>query len=591
MIDSRMAFSVILSVIYSLVPAQVQSQESVGIATSTKGASESRSVAERIDAFLVASGVRGGILIAKDGEVLLANGYGGADDTRKIPITPKTVFDIGSVTKQFTGAAILKLQEEGKLRVHDLISKFFQDVPPDKQSITLHHLLTHTAGFEHDVVNHSEYPTRDEAVKRVLSSKLKLKPGEKYSYSNAGYALLAATIEIASGMNYEDYLHAKLWAPAGMYKTGYILPLSPDEIAHGFDPCGEIQIPRSGWPADGPSWGVRGAGAVLSTLEDLYRWQLSFGKGKILTKESEAQLFRPHVPEDSAGASHYGYGWAIFKTPRQTRLIAHDGSNGTFFADFHRYVDENVTILFFTSERNSTSKQAFRSAISAFFSGAVEPVPVAKWLPDKSELKQYAGTYILPDGKQFTLDLEGRQLSTKALEFGVTRLFTTFPRLQPSERLVDLNSKTEKILAKLVDGDLEQIHGQMYYDGSLDDEKAYWKQTSAEWKSRFGTYQKSEIVGSTVDKEFILTYVLLEFERGPLLLQFRQNANGKFFIGTGNTLLTGNCRLIPQTPTRFVVYNFSLRTTTSIDFKLSGKDVVGLTIADDEGDVYARKQR
>jgi len=108
---------------------------------------QSREIAARVDNFLTAADLKGGVLIAKDGKVILNKGYGWADEGRKIPNTNKTIFDIGSITKQFTGAAILKLEEQGKLKTTDSITKFFKDVPADKADITLHHLLTHSAGL------------------------------------------------------------------------------------------------------------------------------------------------------------------------------------------------------------------------------------------------------------------------------------------------------------------------------------------------------------------------------------------------------------------------------------------------------------
>lgn len=574
------------------VQAQISQQSNLNKTSSIDKQTNSRTVTADIDDFLTATGVSGGVLITKNGEVIFRRGYGWADENRKIPITSKTVFDIGSITKQFTGAAILKLEEQGKLKVTDSITKFFKNVPVDKREITLHQLLTHTAGFEQDVIEFGEFPSREESVSRTLDSKLKLKPGEKYAYSNAGYVLLAAIIEIASGMSYEGYLHENLWKPARMLKTGNLIPrFLCDELARGYDLAGDLGFSQDKWwAADGPSWGGRGAGYVLSTLEDLYLWHLALDGEKILSEESKRKFFAPHVPEDEAGASHYGYGWAIFKTSRDTRLIAHDGSNGIFFADFHRYVDEDVVIIYFNSERDTVSRQVFNSVPRLFFGDEMPNFPRPEIKLSQIELSKYTGTYELPSSEKFTLDINNNRLSVKTISPGIGKLLTTFPEIKDAERLQNLQFRTAKVIKNIAKEDFEPIRELIYFEGAFEEEKAYWKRTFTEWTQRFGAFKTSEIVGSVSDKEFLVTYVLLRFEHGATLTQFRQNTQKRFFIGTSAFILPGYYRLIPQSKTKFAVFNPVLQTTTPISFSFDRKNVVtGLTIQKKNEEIYARK--
>jgi CubicO group peptidase (beta-lactamase class C family) len=587
--------TLLLATSISLVhlPDAISAQQNNNPQSTPENKPESQqAVAARVDDFLTAAGVTGGILIAKNGEVILRKGYSWADDDRKIPMTTNTVFDIGSVTKQFTGAAILKLEEQGKLRVTDSIAKFFKDVPADKQNITVHQLLTHTSGFEHDVVERTEFPTRDEAVRRMLNSRLKLKPGEKYSYSNAGYALLAAIVEIASGMPYEHYLHKHLWKPAGMLKTGDLIPQwGKADLARGYDLSGDVGISQEKWwGEDGPSWGVRGAGYVLSTLEDLYLWHLALEGEKILSKESKRKLFAPHVPEDDKGSSHYGYGWAIFKTPRGTRNVGHDGSNGIYYTNFHRYVDEGVVIIYFTNERNTGSRRILGSVPKLFFGGDFPSFPRPKTTLSRSALQKYAGLYELPSGERFALDVVNNHLTVKAVSLGVGKLLTTFPKLEDSERLHDLQPMTARLIEALAREEFEPIRELIYFEGTFEEEKAYWKRTFAGWTKRFGAFKKSEVVGTVSEKEFLDTYVLLQFERGTTIVVYRQNEKKQFFIGTSTTLLPRHYRLIPQSNTEFVVYNHALQTSTPVNFSFGEKNAVtGLTIRAEDEKVYARK--
>lgn len=293
------------------------------------------------------NGFSGSILVAKTRKIILSKGYGLADRERNIPITNQTVFTVGSITKQFTGAAILKLQMMGKLNVNDSITKYFDNVPEDKKAITLHHLLTHTAGFPGAIGGDFEPVTRDEFIKLAMETKLQRKPGELYEYSNVGYSLLGAIIEIVTGESYEKFLNERLFKPAGMNKTGYrISQWNSDDLAHGYQ--GEKDwgtLLDKPWADDGPFWHLRANGGILSTVEDMYQWHLALLGNKILSNESKKAYYTPHIPEGEGSDSDYGYGWAIFTTPRKTRLIAHNGGNGIFAADFLRYLDEDVVII------------------------------------------------------------------------------------------------------------------------------------------------------------------------------------------------------------------------------------------------------
>jgi len=168
------------------------------------------SLAFKIDKFLsesVANGYSGSVLVAKEGEFVFSKGFGWADRSLKITNTPSTVFNVGSVTKQFTAAAILKLMEDQELKVSDNIEKYFPQVPADKRDITIHHLLTHTSGvsprtggFRYDKASKEAF------LKDFFEAELMYAPGTKHTYANANYILLSAIIEQASQQDYETFL-------------------------------------------------------------------------------------------------------------------------------------------------------------------------------------------------------------------------------------------------------------------------------------------------------------------------------------------------------------------------------------------------
>jgi CubicO group peptidase (beta-lactamase class C family) len=267
-------------------------------------------VAKKIDqrfAELVKKDFSGVILVSQGGKVILAKGYGLANRAEKLPFTTDTVFDIGSITKPFTAAAILRLEMDGKLKVTDSIAKFFKDVPDDKKEITVHQLLTHTAGFRDSLGGDYDKIVRADFVKLAFMSKLRSKPGQSYSYSNVGYSLLGAIIEHVTGESYEHYLHENLFKPAGMTRTGYLLPKwGKNELARGYKNDKDWGTPLDrAWAEDGPYWHLRSNGGLLSTVGDLYRWTTALKGETVLSKEAKDKMFAPHASEGLLGGGNH----------------------------------------------------------------------------------------------------------------------------------------------------------------------------------------------------------------------------------------------------------------------------------------------
>ena len=310
--------------------------------------------AEKLDEYfsrLMELGFSGSMLVAERGEVFFAKGYGMADRENNVPFTTQTAFDIGSITKQFTASAILKLEMQGKLSVEDKLTKFFDDVPADKSEITLHQLLTHSSGMRDGFGFDYQRMPRDVFIKLAMGSKLLWKPGEQYRYSNAGYSILGIIIEKLTGATYERFLHDELFEPAGMRQTGYRMPdWKQQRVAHGYQRGRDWGTPLDKrWDKDGPYWNLRANGGILSTVWDMYRWHLALQGEEILNKEAKEKQFAPHVREGPDAVSYYGYGWVWVKTPRDTLLNTHNGGNGIFFADFRRYVEDDVVFILATS--------------------------------------------------------------------------------------------------------------------------------------------------------------------------------------------------------------------------------------------------
>ena len=311
-----------------------------------------KAVEQKLDRYLSDSGFSGLALVGKDGKVVFERAYGLSDREHHLPFTLDSLVSIGSITKQFTAAAILKLEMEGKLKVEDSITRFFADVPEDKRAITIHELLTHTAGLDSDFAGDYEPVGRDEYVKRILSSKLRSTPGSEHFYANSGYSLLGAIVEIASQQGYETYLQKHLFEPAGMRETGYRIPKWEPSRA----PVGYRDGKRWGtmlekpWAADGPYWALRANGGIESTLGDLFKWSRALDGSIVLSEAEKQKLFAKHVAEGPGAESYYGYGWSISTTPWGKRLVEHNGGNGVFSADFRRYVDDGIVVITFSND-------------------------------------------------------------------------------------------------------------------------------------------------------------------------------------------------------------------------------------------------
>lgn len=292
------------------------------------------------------AGFSGAVLLEESGEVVLLRTCGLADRQAGVPVTTDTVFDIGSLTKTFTAAAILKLVSAGAVAVDERLGDLLPGVSADKAGITIHQLLTHSSGLADFIAADGkpidqytpdldyEPVTREGLLARVWRSRLIGPPGGAWAYSNAGYSLLAAIIEQVSRLSHERFLREELLLPLGMLHTGYhLLDWSSVSLAQGYRSAElwgrTTDRPRA---ADGLFWMVHGNGGLLSNLEDLRRWQ-GVLHGELFPANLVGQMLTPHVPVSLEHSIWQGYGWAMqHRGSEQT--IYHNGSNDIFSATF-----------------------------------------------------------------------------------------------------------------------------------------------------------------------------------------------------------------------------------------------------------------
>jgi len=297
----------------------------------------------------------GSILIAQDGEVLLSRGYGSANRELGISNTPQTRFRLGSVTKQFTAMAILILQSQGRLNVQDPICRYIEDCPGTWRDITIHHLLTHTSGITSMVMYSGSFPiTPAKLIALFKDLSLDFQPGEKFSYSNCGYWVLGYIIEQVSGQSYKDFIQQAIFEPLEMHDSGY--DQDTPGLAVGYKD--QYSIATASLVSD--SSFAYSAGALYSTVEDLYRWDQALYTGQLIPRELLDQMFTPHISQypDVVGSVAYGYGWMVIDD-LDRRLVGHGGAIEGFRAWIIRYPDDHITIIGLSNQEYSISTMYF----------------------------------------------------------------------------------------------------------------------------------------------------------------------------------------------------------------------------------------
>ena len=352
----------------------------------------------------------GSVLVAKDGKILLSKGYRSADLEWNIPDSPNTKFRLGSITKQFTAAAILLLEERGKLKIEDPVKKHMPDAPTAWDKVTIFHLLTHTSGIPSftsfpDYSSTEATPTTPEKlVARFRDKPLEFQPGEDWKYDNSGYALLGYLIEKISGQSYKDFLQENIFKPLGMTDSGYD---SNSAImlhrAQGYSP-GQDGPQHAGYIDMTIPFA---AGALYSTTEDLLRWEQALFGGKVLSDASLKKMTTPFKHD-------YAFGLGV-RTVNGHKVIEHGGGIEGFNTQMSYFPDDKLAVIVL-GNLNGGAPGAIASSLAAITYGekVILPSERKEVAVPKEILKQYVGTYDMAPGFNIVVTLEGSQLMTQA---------------------------------------------------------------------------------------------------------------------------------------------------------------------------------
>jgi CubicO group peptidase (beta-lactamase class C family) len=283
------------------------------------------------------------VAVVREGKTIKAQGYGLANLEHNVPVSKESVFEIGSVTKQFTAAAILMLRQAGKLQLDDKIGKHLEGCPASWSGITIRHLLTHTSGLKsYHGLSGFEASRKLDAAKFIAAlsrQPLNFVPGESFSYSNSGYNLLGYIIEKVSGQSYWQFLHERIFMPLGMTscQSRDSQLIITNRVA-GYELQKALLINRDSDLTD-----VFAAGALVSTALDLVKWNAALDTDKLLSPSSRAELWKPVHLNDGRTYS-YGFGWRL-DDYRGLKNIWHGGSTSGFCASLQRFPDQKLTVI------------------------------------------------------------------------------------------------------------------------------------------------------------------------------------------------------------------------------------------------------
>lgn len=344
----------------------------------------------------------GYVLVAQHDQPIFSEAYGLADRERRQRATADTSFRVGSVTKQFTAAAILLLEQQGKLSVADPISKYLPEYPAPGRDLTLHQLLTHTSGIP-NLTEDPEIAARkaqhykpDQLLALFWNKPLQFAAGTQFAYSNSGYDVLGVIIERVSGKPYGAFLTDALFTPAGMTRTVFGDAESAIDRAEGYQIVDGKIIPSDPVDMSGPY----ASGGVRSTANDLVRWHRALSGDQILTAASRAKLYKPEL-------SNYAYGWVNANVEKR-EVVWHNGGIDGFTTTYWRVPSADLVVVVWSNVVDVSADPIGRAAVEAALGGAAKPLEKVEAVPaDAAQLARLTGEYVLTDeGKAKAVEMK-----------------------------------------------------------------------------------------------------------------------------------------------------------------------------------------
>lgn len=358
------------------------------------------------------------VLVVKDGSVIYRGARGMANLELAVPLQPDMIFRLGSITKQFTAAAIMLLVQDGKLALDDHIEKFLSDYPTQGHVITVEHLLTHTSGIQSYTDIPGWFPKRivndmsvTELVDGFKKEPMQFAPGERFAYNNSAYVLLGAIIENVSGASYEKFVNDRIFQPLGMTNTYYgnNEPIIPRRVA-GYTREGSVTR-NAGYLSMTQPYS---AGSLISSVDDLAMWDAALYNEKILTSASLQRMWKPYTLE-SGRSTEYGFGWEIGKL-RGRDVIEHRGGIPGFSTFALRIPESRVFVAVLCNNDNPKVRPSYiAKRLAAIAIGDPFRMPVAANV-NPTVLAAHVGVYEIDKDSRQTVIVEDNKLFTKSAD-------------------------------------------------------------------------------------------------------------------------------------------------------------------------------
>ena len=357
----------------------------------------------------------GSVMVARDGKVLFSRAYGYADPEWKVPNTVDTKFRIGSLTKQFTAASILILEDRGLLKVEDPLKKYFPNIPAAWDDITIHELLTHTSGIVTYTLVRHPWPTNEsfdvpKLIDFLKEAPLDFPPGTDYRYDNSGYFLLGGIIEKVSGQSYEKFLHDNVFAPLGMTSTGYDhLETFLDNRASGYDRNGIHEYSNAAYMDMSVPYA---AGALYSTVSDLTTWEQALYNGQLFSPAELQKMTTGYSAKVAKSDWGYSYGYGIMiGAEKGRRLYHHTGGINGFRSVLYYYPDEKLSVAVLSNMTGSRHVDVADNLAALVHGNEIkQPQPVA--VP-AATLQRYTGAYGVAGKPPIAVSLKDGRLAAK----------------------------------------------------------------------------------------------------------------------------------------------------------------------------------
>ena len=353
-------------------------------------------------------------IVVRDGRVIFRKAYGLANLELGVPMRPEMVFQVGSVTKQFTSAAVLMLVEQGKINLDDDFRSYLPEYPDKGARITVEHLLTHTSGIKSYTDDSKWFAmwrqdlTPAEIIAITKDQPLDFPPGTKFLYNNTGYVILGAIIEKVTGQAYGEFIRKNIFEPLGMKSSHYgtNFGLVPNR-AYGYSKDGQAIVNAPFLSMTQPF----AAGSIESTVDDLAIWDAAVSSGKLLTRTSWDRMFTSY--ELAGGeAAHYGYGWDVEQFEGR-RVYRHSGGIPGYMSEVLRMPDDRIYVALLTNSDASGVSTGFIATRLASAAGGIpfrEPTPVTV---DPRVLEQYVGVYQIDESSERYVRRDGDHITTQ----------------------------------------------------------------------------------------------------------------------------------------------------------------------------------